>query len=226
MKTILIIEDDAPLLKGLTEALAAEHYNLLSAVNGQDGYETAKREKVDLIILDLMLPGKNGREICRDLREEGNETPILMLTSRKGETDKVLGLEIGADDYVTKPFSLGELVARVRALIRRSSITHKEVSTFAFGNVEIDFRRQEAMKRGKSLKLSARELKVLQYLIQHEGEVVTREMLLNDIWGYEHFPSTRTVDNFVLSLRKKVEDNPSAPQHILTVHTAGYKFAS
>jgi DNA-binding response OmpR family regulator len=224
MKTILIIEDDVSLLKGLSDALTSEHYRILSSANGQTGFTMAKRENIDLIILDLNLPDKNGREICSDLRKEGIDTPILMLTSRKEEIDKVLGLETGADDYVTKPFSLRELIARVGALLRRTTAITKQIDAYAFGNVEIDFKKQEAKKRKKSLRLSARELKVLRYLIQREGEVVTREMLLNEVWGYEHFPSTRTVDNFILSLRKKIEENPSAPKHIITAHTAGYKF--
>jgi DNA-binding response OmpR family regulator len=146
------------------------------------------------------------------------------LTKKKAEIDKVTGLDSGADDYVTKPFSRRELVARVKALLRRGVELKKEIEDFAFGDVHVDFKKQEATKRDKSLSLSAREFKILKYLVQHEGEVVTREMLLNDVWGYENFPTTRTVDNYILSLRKKIEDDTSQPKHLITVHTAGYKF--
>ena len=224
MKTILIIEDDAAIAQGLEEALREEHFKIVSANTGEKGYAIALRQNIDLVLLDLMLPDRNGEEICRDLRKEGVQTPILMLTKKKAEIDKVMGLDSGADDYVTKPFSTRELVARVKALLRRSAELKKEIEDFAFGNVHVDFKKQEATKRDKSLSLSAREFKILKYLIQHEGEVVTREMLLNDVWGYENFPTTRTVDNYILNLRKKIEDDTSLPKHLITVHTAGYKF--
>ena len=224
MKTILVIEDDASIIQGLEEALKGEHYNVLSARTGEKGYAMAGRENIDLIILDLILPDLNGEDICRDLRKNGVKTPILMLTSKKEEMDKVLGLEIGADDYVTKPFGIRELVARVKALLRRKWETAKDIETYAFGTVEIDFRKHEATKNGRLLSLSAREFKILQLFIQHEGEVIRRDMLLDEVWGYEHFPATRTVDNFILSLRKKIEDNPSKPKHLVTLHSAGYKF--
>ena len=224
MKRILIIEDDAAVAQGLLEALKAEHFDPVHSATGASGLKRVKQEKVDLIILDLMLPDMNGEDICRNLRTEGHTTPILMLTSKVEEMDKVLGLEIGADDYVTKPFSLRELVARVKALLRRQSDLPKEISRFSFADVEIDFRSLEVRKKGLALKLSVRELEVLKFLILHEGELVTRDSLLNEVWGYESFPTTRTVDNYILSLRKKLEDNPSEPAHFLTVHTAGYKF--
>jgi len=224
MRTILIVEDDASIVKGLEEALKAEHFNVISAGSGEKGHAMAKRENVDLIILDLMLPDMNGEDICRELRKEGIDTPILMLTSKKQEMDKVLGLEIGADDYMTKPFSIRELVARVKALLRREGEIKKEIDEYAFGNVEIDFKKQEATKNKRPLTLSAKEFQIMQYFVVREGEVVTRDMLLDDVWGYEHMPTTRTVDNYILSLRKKIEDNASKPKHLLTVHTAGYKF--
>jgi DNA-binding response OmpR family regulator len=224
MKTILIIEDDVAITQGLEQALQEEHFKVVSANTGERGYAIARRQNIDLILLDLMLPDKNGEEICRDLRKEGVQTPILMLTKRKAEIDKVMGLDSGADDYVTKPFGTRELIARVKALLRRGVELKKEIEDFAFGNVHVDFKRQEATKRSKPLILSAREFKILKYLVQHEGEVVTREMLLNDVWGYETFPTTRTVDNYILSLRKKIEDDSSQPAHLITVHTAGYKF--
>jgi DNA-binding response OmpR family regulator len=224
MKTVLVIDDDAAIARGVQEVLAAENLKVLVANTGQKGYNLAKQENVDLIILDLKLPDKSGEDICRDLRKEGVDTPILMLTSKKKEVDQVVGFEIGADDYVTKPFSTSVLVARVRALLRRKGEVVKKIEEYAFGDVYLDFHRQEATKAKKPVKLSSREFDVMQYLIQHEGEVVTREMLLNEVWGYEQFPTTRTVDNYILSLRRKLEDSPSDPRHLLTIHTSGYKF--
>jgi DNA-binding response OmpR family regulator len=224
MKTILIIEDDPAIVKGLEDALKEEHYTVVSASNGTKGYTMAKRENIDLIVLDLRLPDKSGEDICQDLRKEGINIPILMLTSKKQELDKVVGLELGADDYMTKPFGIRELLARVRALLRRKQELKKEIDEYAFGEIEIDFKKQEARKKKKPLRLSSKEYEVMRYFILHEGEVVTREMLLNDVWGYESFPTTRTVDNYILSLRKKIEDDPTAPRHLLTVHTSGYKF--
>ena len=167
---------------------------------------------------------KNGKEICSDLRAAGVQTPILMLTSKKQETDKVLGLEIGADDYMTKPFSLRELTARVRALLRRQSAIQSTAHEAHFGDVHIDFDKQEGTKAKKKLKLTAKEYQLLKYFVEREGKVVSRDMLLDDVWGYEVTPTTRTVDNYILSLRKKIETVPSTPKHLLTVHTAGYKF--
>jgi DNA-binding response OmpR family regulator len=224
MNTILIVEDDAAISRGLREVLVAEHYKVLTATSGLQGYQLAKSEHVDCILLDLKLPEKSGEDVCRDLRKEGVSTPILMLTSKKQEMDKVVGLEIGADDYVTKPFSTRELLARIRALLRRGGALRTKIEECSFGKVYIDFRKQEASRSGAPVKLSSREYEVLQYLVQHEGEVVTREMLLNEVWGYEQFPTTRTVDNFILALRKKLEEDSADPKHILTVHTSGYKF--
>jgi DNA-binding response OmpR family regulator len=224
MKSILIIEDDLSILKGLQASLEEENYNIITASDGEKGYELAQRENIDLIILDLMLPGKGGQDICRDLRSEGIDTPILMLTSKNEEIDKVLGLETGADDYVTKPFSIRELQARIKALLRRASPIKKEVDTFSFGNVHLDFIRLEALKNKKPVKLSAKEFEILNFFIRHEGELVSRDMLLDEVWGYDIYPTTRTVDNYILSLRKKIEDDPANPQHLLTLHGAGYKF--
>ncbi len=224
MKRILVIEDDPAILKGLESVLRDEHYEVLSARDGEKGFQMAGRENIALIVLDLMLPGKNGEEICRDLRKNGVSTPILMLTSKKHEMDKVVGLELGADDYVTKPFSIRELCARIKALLRRTGEIRKELDEYSFGDINLDFRKQEATKNGQTLKLSAKEFDVLKYLILHEGEVVTRHVLLDKVWGYEHEPTTRTVDNYILSIRKQIEDNPSKPVHLLTIHTSGYKF--
>jgi DNA-binding response OmpR family regulator len=224
MKTILIIEDDAPVARGIAEALTAEHFDVVTAGTGERGLLMARRESVQLIILDLMLPDINGEDVCRQIRQAGMATPIMMLTSKREEMDKVMGLELGADDYMTKPFSLRELMARVRALLRRQAPLRKGIDASAFGDVEVDFEKQEVRKRGREVRLSAREINVLRYLIEHERTVVTREMLLNEVWGYEQFPTTRTVDNYVLSLRKKLEDDPAHPRHIITIPTAGYKF--
>jgi DNA-binding response OmpR family regulator len=224
LKKILIIEDEPAILKGLTTSLEEEGYSVASAMDGNAGYNLAKSQNNDLIILDVMLPNKDGFEICRDLRKDGISTPILMLTSKKEEIDKVLGLEIGADDYVTKPFSLRELIARIKALLRRKIDLVKDIEDYTFDNVKIDFKKMEAFKNNNPLKLSALEFKVLKYLIAREGEVVSREQLLDDVWGYEAFPTTRTVDNYILTLRKKIENNSTEPVHLLTLHKSGYKF--
>lgn len=224
MKKILIIEDDPATIAGLEETLKAEHFEVTTVMSGQMGYEKAKTDDYDLILLDLMLPEKNGIDVCKDLRKDGISTPILMLTGKKEEIDKVIGLEIGADDYVTKPFSIRELVARVKALLRRPQEIRPEVEEYSFGDVFLDFKKQEAKKGTNPVELSVMEFKVMQYFIQREGEVIERIKLLDEVWGYENYPSTRTVDNFILNLRKKIEDDHSNPKHLLTVHGAGYKF--
>jgi DNA-binding response OmpR family regulator len=227
MKRILVVEDDPAILRGLIDSLGEEHYEVLSAMDGEKGLLMAKRENVALIILDIMLPKKNGLDVCRDLRRSGIETPILMLTSKREEIDQVLGLELGADDYVTKPFSIKVLLARINTLLRRKGTTSKEIEEFSFGDVELDFKKQEARKKKREVKLSTKEFDVLKYFAAHEGEVVTRDMLLTDVWEYgdeETIPTTRTIDNYILSIRKKIESDPSKPVHLLTVHKAGYKF--
>ncbi|MBU0561693.1 MAG: response regulator transcription factor [Bacteroidetes bacterium] len=224
MKKILIIEDDPAIAKGLSILLKANNYDVIITEDGLGGYNAAKKERYDLIILDLILPDKDGIDICRDLRFEGINSQILMLTSRKEELDKVLGLEIGADDYVTKPFSERELLARIRALLRRTGNIESEINEFSFGNVYIDFKKQEAAKSNQELKLSSKEFKILKYFILREGEIISRDQLLDEVWGYDTYPTTRTVDNYILSLRKAIEDDPSDPIHIITVHKAGYKF--
>lgn len=224
MKKILIIEDDPATLTGIEETLKEEHFDVSTVMSGQMGYDKASEGKYDLIILDIMLPEKNGIDICKDLRKDGVNTPILMLTGKKEEIDKVIGLEIGADDYVTKPFSIRELVARVKALLRRPQEIRPEVEEYSFSNVYLNFKKQEAKKGAELIELSVMEYKVMKYFIQREGEVIERNKLLDEVWGYENYPSTRTVDNFILNLRKKIEDDHSRPKHLLTVHGAGYKF--
>jgi DNA-binding response OmpR family regulator len=225
MKRILLIEDDPAIQKGLKISLEEEHYDVITTSDGMDGYQMALKKYFDLIILDLMLPGKNGQEICRELRSSGNKTPIIMLTSRQEESDKVLGLELGADDYVTKPFSVRELLARIKALLRRTVPEEKkDQDGVSFGSVEIHFKKQEATKNSHPIKLSVKEFKILRFFIDHEQEVISRDQLLDQVWGYDIFPTTRTVDTFILNLRKKIEDDPAHPKHLITIHGAGYKF--
>ncbi len=224
MKRILIIEDDPAIIKGLSDVLTEEHYEVVTEEDGEKGFKFAQNENIALIILDLLLPSKNGIEICTDLRKKGINTPILMLTSKKEEMDKVLGLEVGADDYVTKPFSVRELLARVKALLRRKNEITKDIEDYSFGSVQIDFKKQTAAKKNKPIELSTTEFKILKFFIEHEGEVVTRDNLLDKVWGYDVFPTSRTVDNYILAIRKQIEDDPSAPKHLITVPKAGYKF--
>jgi len=224
MKNILVIEDDPAIRRGLEESLRAENYTVITSGDGEEGCTKAKKERIDLIILDIVLPGKSGIDVCRDLRRDRVETPILMLTGKKDEFDKVLGLEIGADDYVTKPFSIRELHARIKALLRRKPDMVPDLEELSFGKVYVDFEKCEAQRNRKKLQMTVMELKILKYFAQREGQVVTREMLLDDVWGFESFPTTRTVDNYILSIRKQIEDDHAAPKHLITVHKAGYKF--
>ena len=224
MKRILIIEDDRAIIKGLEEFLEAEHYQIITAMDGEEGYQKALTEKPDLILLDLMLPSMNGQEICQKLRAESVMVPILMLTSKKEETDKVLGLELGADDYITKPFSIRELHARIKAHLRRTGMPKQDLDIFSFADITIDFKKQKTTKGSRQIKLSGKEYEILQLFIQHEEEVVTRDRLLDEVWGYDAYPTTRTVDNYILNLRKKIEDDPTNPKHLLTMHKSGYKF--
>lgn len=223
MKKILIVEDDPAISKGLVDFLENESFHTTSFSNGEKGYYAAKEGDYDLVLLDVMLPGKNGMDICRDLRKEKISTPIIMLTSKQEEIDKVLGLELGADDYITKPFSIRELLARIKAVLRRETKIEEDIEEYTFGNVHINFKAMEANKDNKPIELSNLEYKVLKYLCQRENTVVDRNTLLDEVWGYENYPSTRTIDNFILSLRKKFEDDPSKPKYLLTVHSVGYK---
>jgi DNA-binding response OmpR family regulator len=224
MKTILIVEDDSSILKGLKENLELEHFKILTESDGEDGYKSAIKNKPDLIILDVMLPSKNGFDICRDIRKENINTPIIMLTGKNAESDKVLGLELGADDYITKPFSIRELIARINAILRRVNNIENEFNNYSFSDVVIDFKKMEVKKGKKDIEMSLKEFEIMKFFIKHEGEVVTRNQLLDEVWGYEVFPTTRTVDNYILMIRKKLESNPAVPKHLLTIHSAGYKF--
>lgn len=225
---VLLVEDEAGLVLTLTDRLQAEGFEVSSATDGARGFELALSEKFDLIILDVMLPKKNGYDICRDLRQKSIDTPILMLTA-KGETiDKVLGLKLGADDYLTKPFEVIELLARIEALLRRSPVQSQNNSaeSFRFGEVAVDFKRAEVVKNSEVVDLSAMEFKLLQFLIENRGNVHSRDRLLDEVWGYDAMPSTRTVDVHIAWLRQKLEENPKHPQFIHTVHGLGYKFTA
>jgi two-component system alkaline phosphatase synthesis response regulator PhoP len=221
---VLVVEDDPAMALALRDGLASEGYAVTVASDGEEGLGLALRGAVDLVLLDVMLPRMSGLELCRRLRDAGSEVPILMLTARSQEGDKVQGLRLGADDYVTKPFSFVELVARAEALLRRTR-RPAEPETVRFGDVEIDFRRLRATRAGAPLDLAPREYAILACLLARRGEVVTREQLLQVAWGYERPPLTRTVDMHVAKLRRKIERDPAAPEWIVTVHRVGYRFA-
>jgi DNA-binding response OmpR family regulator len=222
---ILIIEDEEDLVKGLKLNLAGEGYEVAWAYDGQQGIRKAMEESPDLIILDIMLPKMDGLEVCRKIRQKNINIPIIMLTAKGEEVDKVVGLEVGADDYITKPFSIRELLARVKAHLRREKREGKKIpEVYSFGDVELDFSHFKVRRKGKEVDLTSLEAEILKYFIAHRGEVVTREALLDKIWGYESFPTTRTIDNHILKLRKKVEEDPAHPKYIFSVYGAGYRF--
>lgn len=221
---ILVVEDEEDLLRGLEINLTAEGYRVLKAVRGEAAINIAIRESPDLILLDVMLPGMSGLDVCRELRMKAVEAPIIMLTAKSAEIDRVVGLEIGADDYVTKPFSLRELLARIRVRLRRQPPRAVELGRYRFDDVEIDFEKFRATRRGKNLDLTPREYDILRLLIRCRGDVVTRERMLTDVWGYETDVTTRTVDNHILKLRQKLEADPGNPKYILSIYGEGYKF--
>lgn len=222
---IALIEDDEAVRSGLVLNLEHEGYKVIAASNGEEGEQLITQQNPDLIITDVMMPKKDGLQLCRDLRNKGNSTPLIMLTARSQEVDKVLGLELGADDYLAKPFGVRELIARVKALLRRTMQT-SDMHRYHFGDVEIDFRAYQAIKKEEKLELSAREYRLLKYLIIKNGDVVSRDELLDEVWGYDSYPSTRTVDNHIAKLRQKIEPDLEEPRHILTVHGVGYKFVA
>lgn len=225
---VLIVEDERAMQVALNDGFFSEGYEVWLASDGQQALTMARQKKPDLMILDVMLPIMNGLDVCRTLRAEENATPIIMLTARGQEIDKVLGLKLGADDYVTKPFSMAELLARAEALRRRAvqapSNVKPEMDTYAFGDVQVDFLHHEASMAGQSLKFSSKEFLLLRYFVEHRGEVISRDELLDAVWGYQCFPFTRTVDTHVAKLRKKIESNPADPKFLITVHRLGYKF--
>jgi two-component system alkaline phosphatase synthesis response regulator PhoP len=219
------VDDEPEIVRGLEDNLRFEGYHTSTATDGRGALAAAAREAPDLILLDIMMPGLSGWDVCAELRGQGIDVPIIMLTARGEETDRVRGLELGADDYITKPFSLRELLARVRAVLRRPGPRHK-AEEFAFGEVRVRPRGRQAYKAGSEVPLTRKEFDLLAYLCEHRGEVVTRERLLDEVWGYERFPTTRTVDTHILRLRRKFEADPDRPAFILTVHGQGYKLAA
>ena len=223
-RRVLLIEDEPGLVITLTDRLKSEGYVVASASDGPSGFERATREPWDVILLDVMLPGANGFDVCRDVRQRGVTTPIIMLTARGQIVDKVLGLKLGADDYMTKPFDLMELTARIEVQLRRRTAAAAGTTAYTFGGISVDFRKAEVTRDGKPLDFSAREFLLLKYFIEHRGATLSRDELLNEVWGYYSMPSTRTVDVHVAWVRQKIERNPRHPQYLLTVHGLGYKF--
>ena len=222
MSTVLVVEDDPGILRTVADNLRFEQYEVVTAVDGETAYALQHHQPPDLIVLDLMLPRMSGLELCRRLRAEDVQVPVLVLTARGEEADRVRGLDMGADDYVTKPFSMPELMARVRALLRRSSSTL--AATLAFADVEVDFRSHAVVRGGRPIEMTRKEFALLRFLASREDTVITRDELLNKVWGFEAYPVTRTVDNHIASLRAKLEADPARPVYIQTVHGVGYKF--
>lgn len=225
MKKILIIEDDKVFQNTLITALEMENFKVLSSLDGGEGFRMATQEKFDLIVLDLVLPTMTGMEVCKELRKKEIMTPIIMLTGqKKEEIDKVLGLELGADDYLLKPFGIKEFLARINAILRRTQPRETDIEEYTFGDVYIHFKKQIAKKAKKDISFTSKEYGLLKLLVSHEGEVVSRNTILNKVWGYDKYPTTRTVDTFIHNIRKKIEDDPSNPVHLLTIPWTGYKF--
>lgn len=224
--TILVIEDEPDMLTILRDNLEVENYRVEVATTGEDGLKAALREPPDVILLDIMLPGISGYDVCRNLRSRAVKTPIIMITARNADMDRVAGLDLGADDYIGKPFNIGEVLARVRVQIRRAHDHEPQRrEEFRFGNVVVDLRRQTVARGGKSVEMTSREFQLLSYFILHQGELVTRDQLLTDVWGYSHPPITRAVDNFVFKLRAKLETDQQHPRHFITAYGTGYRFA-
>lgn len=222
---ILLVEDERGLIRTLSDCLTGEGYIVETALDGETGARMAAEQNFDLLVLDVMLPKKNGFDLLRDLRQQGIGTPAIMLTARGQVIDKILGLKLGADDYLTKPFDMGELLARIEAILRRATPADQPTpETFTFGDVRIDFRRAEVTRAGQPVDLAAREYNLLRYFIENREKVLSRDKLLDEVWGYDAMPVTRTVDVHVGLLRQKLEPNPRQPQYFLTVHGLGYKF--
>jgi DNA-binding response OmpR family regulator len=223
--TVAVIEDEDLIRKSLVMNLELEGFKVITAPDGEQGVQLINEQKPDLIIMDVMMPRKDGLQACRELRISGVSTPLILLTARSSEVDKVLGLDLGADDYLAKPFGMLELIARVKALLRRIQRT-ANVDQVEFSNVVIDFKAYKAHRNDDPIDLSAREYRLLRYLISKKGSVVTRDELLDEVWGYNSYPTTRTVDNHIARLRQKIENDVDEPRHILTVHGVGYKFVA
>jgi DNA-binding response OmpR family regulator len=224
MTKVLVVEDDPGILRTVADNLRFEQYEVVTATDGATAYARQQQERPDLIVLDLMLPRMSGLDLCRKLRTEDVQVPVLMLTARSEEADRVLGLDVGGDDYVTKPFSVPELMARIRALLRRASLASSLPAILKFGPVEVDFRRYLAHRDGRPVELTRKEFALLRFIASRADAVVTRDELLNKVWGFESYPLTRTVDNHIAGLRAKLEVDPARPVHILTVHGVGYRF--
>jgi len=224
MEKILVVEDEKDMLLGLKDNLEYEGYEVLTARNGEEGVEAAVTRQPDLILLDIMMPKMDGYDVCRELRRRGIDIPIIMLTAKSQEIDKVIGLELGADDYITKPFSIREMIARVKAVLRRRGTHQQKLEAYEFGRVKVDFRKSVAVKGDRTVELSHYENEILRLLIANKEEPVSRSRLLDEVWGYDLFPTTRTIDNHIVKLRQKIEDDPRTPEHIVTVHGVGYKF--
>ena len=221
---ILVVEDEPNMVAGLRDNFEFEGYQVITARDGVEGLQRALDESPDLVVLDVMMPGMSGLEVCKQLRAKRGSIPIIMLTARGQEVDKVVGLELGADDYVTKPFSIRELLARVKAVLRRTSVVPKDQDRRSFGEVEVDLRKCRVLKSGQVIDISSKEFELLKYFIVHSGETLSRDRLLEDVWGYDNYPTTRTVDTHLVRLRQKLEPNPDQPQYFLTVHGTGYRF--
>jgi len=224
MTRILIVEDEPNMVSGLRDNFEFEGYDVITAPDGVAGLERALNESPDLVILDVMMPRMSGLDVCKQLKAKRPSVPIIMLTARGQEVDKVVGLELGADDYVTKPFSIRELLARVKAVLRRSKTAPKEQESYSFGEVQVNLKSCQVSRSGKELDFSSKEFELLKYFLCHPGEASSRDRLLEEVWGYDRFPTTRTVDAHIVRLRQKVEPKPEEPRFILTVHGTGYKF--
>jgi len=224
MPRILIVEDEPGMVAGLRDNFEFEGYQVLSAMDGVSGLERALADSPDLVILDVMMPRMSGLDVCKLLKSKRPAIPIIMLTARGQEVDKIVGLELGADDYVTKPFSIRELLARVKAVLRRAGSVPKAQDSYTFGDVEVNLQSCQVSRRGRSLDFSSKEFDLLKYFLSHPGEALTRDRLLEEVWGYDKFPTTRTVDAHIVRLRQKLEPKPDDPRFFLTVHGTGYKF--
>ena len=224
METILVVEDDAAISLGLQKNLKFEGYEVLTATRGDQGLEMALEKQPDLIILDIMLPNMSGFEVCKTLKRNEVDIPIIILSAKDQEIDKIMGLDLGADDYLAKPFSIRELIARINAVLRRKKRYEKDLETFAFAGVEIDFAARTVTKAGEELDFSPREFDLLAYFVRHPNEVMDRRQILNKVWGYDYYGTARTIDNFVTKLRQKIEPEADKPKHFVTARGIGYKF--
>ena len=224
MVKILIVEDEPNMVAGLRDNFEYDGYDVITAPDGVAGLERALKESPDLVILDVMMARMSGLDVCKQLKAKRPSIPIIMLTARGQEVDKVVGLELGADDYVTKPFSIRELLARVKAVLRRARTVPRELDRYSFGDVEVNLRGCQVSRGGKALEFSSKEFELLKYFLCHPGETLSRDRLLEEVWGYGKFPTTRTVDAHIVRLRQKLEPKPEEPRFILTVHGTGYKF--